>query len=1061
MQKTLWLFLIFLTTTPAFSQLREDQAHFDREGETPPPRKATDIPELSLLAYSSIENPYYWQNRLPFEGYWQQDVHYQINAVMDSKGHALHAKSHLTYRNNSPDTLRVVYFFLYQNTFKNDGRASQQLDKGQRLVSHGTTIEALIHNGTAARYEITDDLMKVYLNKPLAPGYHATFDIDFVTSFAEGMAEGLASIHFESIKTDKDSIYEAAHYAGVRWYPRIAVYSRQRTWQIEPGAQQAYQGDYGSFDVRIGFPAHYIAEGTGLLVNEAEVLPTNLQEAISLKRFASKPWESVAEEIIPPSSQFKTWVFQALNVRDFAFVAGPTFRRGVAVTDNKIACVAMVRARHAARWQGAANYSMRLLRQYEDAIGNYPYQKLILADMPNDGAYSMLFLAHGTSTDYRTALAKNLSGNWYPSTGVALDKAFGEIFAAEAMARSAPLRDAAYQGAYHQRWKEYYFPYLLQHRLGAGDPISQPYLVTMLFNLRYTLGNQNFKRLLRFYTGKWQLMQPTERDFRQAALECLAVDLGWFFDQWAFGNKHIDYAVKGVKRKKGGKQIRLSLVRKGSMHMPVDLSVITQDGDSLRYTIPNGDYAKRDFGLTVLPTWNSTGDKQLHYSTTIDLPARAKKVVIDPSHQLADINLLNNQSGLRPVKLTLSFLPKKQQVPSWEKYELHLRPHLWWNGYSGLQTGLRMEGSYLGLGNHFSAGIWYSTGRGVTPSPTPYLRSFAEDYHRWSYRANYETPLAFWGPAYRLAILSAFQDGLHRHEVSFRRHLAQKGKTKHHFYTTYKYLYRKEFAWRDYLITPEQWEVDEANASLILGYQNVHVGSTSHGQLTLEARTSFLGSANDYGYLQMELTETHELWRKLKLQWRATARYGLGDTPLESKLYIAGGSPEEAFEQDFYRARGFFPDPLFENRRGREPHNVHQGGGLNLRGYSGYLAQWPDGSDAWFGDTGFGINAELELDGLVHVKPPFLHRYLKLRTYLFYDAGIIGRTRPGLTFEPQFQTLRQDLGAGLALEVRDGYFFSQDKPLVLRVDFPLVLSKPPASQEYVQFRWVVGVGRAF
>ena len=34
--------------------------------------------------YLSPENPYYWKKKLPFEGYWQQDVQYKIRAALDS-----------------------------------------------------------------------------------------------------------------------------------------------------------------------------------------------------------------------------------------------------------------------------------------------------------------------------------------------------------------------------------------------------------------------------------------------------------------------------------------------------------------------------------------------------------------------------------------------------------------------------------------------------------------------------------------------------------------------------------------------------------------------------------------------------------------------------------------------------------------------------------------------------------------------------------------------------------------------------------------------------------------
>jgi len=68
--------------------------------------------------YQSKNNPYYWKNRPPFEGYWQQDVHYKINAALDDSTNIITGDEELTYYNNSPDTLYFVYFHMYQNAFQ-------------------------------------------------------------------------------------------------------------------------------------------------------------------------------------------------------------------------------------------------------------------------------------------------------------------------------------------------------------------------------------------------------------------------------------------------------------------------------------------------------------------------------------------------------------------------------------------------------------------------------------------------------------------------------------------------------------------------------------------------------------------------------------------------------------------------------------------------------------------------------------------------------------------------------------------------------------------------------
>ena len=50
--------------------------------------------------YQSAQNKYYWKNRKPFEGYWQQDVHYKISADVDEKTDIVSGQEELIYYNN-------------------------------------------------------------------------------------------------------------------------------------------------------------------------------------------------------------------------------------------------------------------------------------------------------------------------------------------------------------------------------------------------------------------------------------------------------------------------------------------------------------------------------------------------------------------------------------------------------------------------------------------------------------------------------------------------------------------------------------------------------------------------------------------------------------------------------------------------------------------------------------------------------------------------------------------------------------------------------------------------
>ena len=57
---------------------------------------------------------------------------------------------------------------------------------------------------------------------------------------------------------------------------------------------------------------------------------------------------------------------------------------------------------------------------------------------------------------------------------------------------------------------------------------------------------------------------------------------------------------------------------------------------------------------------------------------------------------------------------------------------------------------------------------------------------------------------------------------------------------------------------------------------------------------------------------------------------------------------------------------------------------------------------------------------------------------------------------------RVDAGLGIALKIKKFYHFETTKPLTVRADFPLFLNRTPnVAPDNIQFRWVLGVGRAF
>ena len=247
--------------------------------------------------YRSTENPYYWKNRPPYIGYWQQDVHYTIKAELNDSTDIIDGTEQLTYYNNSPDTLTYVYFHLYQNAFQ-PGSYLDDLTKNNGVTPHyskyeqeklGTVVDYMKNDGVVLKMELDNTILKVYLSKPLYSNSSVTFDMHFKTYYGNGDSR-------RRMKTF--STFGFKHFDGVQWFPKMSVYDRKFGWTADQHLNREFYGDFGTYDVDLTLPNIYILEATGNLLNRNEVMPDSLREKLDIKNFQGKPWNSPPSVII-------------------------------------------------------------------------------------------------------------------------------------------------------------------------------------------------------------------------------------------------------------------------------------------------------------------------------------------------------------------------------------------------------------------------------------------------------------------------------------------------------------------------------------------------------------------------------------------------------------------------------------------------------------------------------------------------------------------------------------------------------------------------------------------
>jgi len=1039
--------------------------------------------------FRNSDNPQYWKNRMPFEGYWQQDVEYNIIANIDEQTDIIDGSLELIYWNNSPDDLDVVYFHLYQNAFQ-PGSHYDDLQRNNAVLPRygkyeedtlGTVIEKLLVNKKEVKTELDNTILKVYLPNTLKSGDHFKFNIDFKTYYGNGAVRR---------RMKRFNSWGYKHYDGVHWYPRISVYDRKFGWTTDQHLGHEFYGDFGSYDVELTFANNYVVGATGFLLNREEVLPPDLMEKLDIKNFADKEWNSTPSVITPfDSSKHKTWKYHAENVHDFAFTADPTYRIGEATWEG-VKCISLAQEPHASKWQNAAEYTAKVIKVYSEDFGMYVYHKMIVADARDGMEYPMLTLDGGQDPSYRGLLAHEIGHNWFfgmvgnnETYRAALDEGFTTFLTVWAMEKIDGLYriknppKSKYKARFSQpellREGRLYTTYLSDATTGStttlnthsdayngalrhGGGYRQVYYktATMLFNLQYVLGDSLFLSAMQHYFDQWKICHPYTIDFRNSMIQHTKVDLNWFFDQWLETAKTIDYGVKSVKKGQEKGEYKIAFKRTGRMHMPLDFEVVTKNGDSVKFHIPNTWFTKKT-DATVLPKWYGWDKLHPTYEATVKVSSKPKNVIIDPSHRLADAHMVNNSKKL-PLKIL--FDSRLVRSPDWTKYEIFARPDIWYNAYDGIKAGLHFNGGYLNYHHMFDANIWFNTGLLQGPyDSTVAINSFDQI----SFRFNYKTPLDKFSKGSKFSLSAKSLDGLNAYKVGFEKMNTRKN---NRLYLNYQSLFRADSSDLNYLMYPELWQPGKFNNFVNIGLNHIYKYKRGIGVIDLKLRSSTLGSDYEYAYLQLEVINRNYLG-KLGLNTRTFFQFGTGASRApESGLYIAGANPEELMANKYTRSRIAVDESWIEY--GANTNHFHAGGGLNLRGYSGYYVAQENHGDttdirlAYQGNSGAALNLELEFDRLFGLNFWKLRKTFRFKTYLFGDIGIINYN--AVYEDLAFTDVRADMGLGAALTIKKWGPLEVVKPLTIRFDMPFFINRTPAiDPDYFQFRWIVGISRAF
>lgn len=1028
---------------------------------------------LSLNDYSSPQNKFYWKFRKPFEGYWQQDVWYTIQAELDDSAEVITGSENLVYSNNSPHAITTLYFHLYQNAFQPEsyydklGKENKVKYKYGKYEKQklGTTISSLKIEGKETSFTINNTIMIVQLSVPLMPNASMVIDINFKTYFDNKgtMRRRMKTFEHNGVK----------QFDGVHWYPRISVYDRKFGWTTDQHLGHEFYGNFGQYNVSLTLPSNYIVEATGVLLNENEVLPEGLKKAIDISNYSKKIGEKNYSYLIERKG-VKTWKYQAINVHDFAFTADPSYRRMVTVIPEpenpfgKIECIALCQEQNAPYWQPTSAFVAEVVKTYNKDFGVYLYNKIVAADARDGMEYPMITLNGGNWPNHQYVIAHEVGHNWFfghvgnnETYRAALDEGFTQFLTAWSIKNfrkdiSVPNKtdyDMVFSG-YLGDAQKFEHSCLNTHSddfesaLGHGGGYRQVYYktATMLYNLQYVLGDELFTSAMKHYFNQWRLANPYFEDFRNSIIDYTKVDLNWFFDQWLESKKDLDYKLMSVKTKKNGSKSyehTITIKRKGEMVSPIDITITTNWGIEEKFIIPNTYFTKASTA-SILPMWTGWGKLNKTYHFTISREYKIDQVEIDPTQRLADYNPNNNIMHKNPFW----YIDKgKYPTNDIRKVTVGLRPDLWYSRVDGFKPGLTLERNYGKLTNT-KLSAWYSS-----TLVNNNIQFSANQIQFFQYQFSHFKKL---GQNLTLNIDLRNKEGLQHYSAGIKKLIGAS-----ELEAKFKAMYRMNRYATQYAPLDGSWLTNLWNNTINLSFKHNFTHFDGNSILTLNTKNSALFS--DYNFSEIGLN--YVLYKQIKslpIRGRIFGAYQTGNNiPLESRIFLQGANLEEMMDNKFTSTNfmsnfvGFGPDIN---------HYQLLGGGLNLRGFANYAAPVQDsifGTPLFAGNRGFSVSAEIDFDQFINLRPRMFRNWLKIDLYGFADAGLLfGR---GVINDIINSGITADAGIGTAYTVKSWGRFSKAKPVTFRIDFPFFVNRLPAisNAQYFDFRFVVGVNRAF
>ncbi len=677
-------------------------------------------------------NEYRTASGAPGPKYWQQRADYDIKATLDEKKLLLTGSETVTYFNNSPDVLTYLWLQLDENehsSTKNAGYPDgSSLGRGVSPATIDKLIEEKTDNGLGVnilkltdavggnlKYTVNKTMMRIELPAALKPGQKFVFKVDWNYKITDRMTVGGRG-GYEFFPEDGNYLFTMA-----QWYPRLCVYSDFQGWQHHQFTGRGeFALTFGNYKVAITVPGDHVVMSTGACSNYPAVLSaaqlarwnkaqTSYKEPVEVVTLE----EAVKAEKNPVTTQ-KTWVFNAENVRDFAFGSSRKFVWDAMATDVEGKKVMSMSAYGKEAYGLYRKFSTKAvahtIKTYSKFSIPYTYPVAQSIEAANGMEYPMICFNYGrTEKDgtYTEATKNGMLGvvihevghNFFPMIINSDERQWSwmdeglnsyvqyltqELYDNKFPSRGGPAWSIV---DYMKLPKDQLEPIMTnsENIIGFG-PNAYTKPATGLNILRETImGRDLFDYSFKEYARRWAFKHPTPADLFRTMEDASGEDLDWFWRGWFYSIDPCDIAIDTVKHAVYDASAAAPTPRVGGMQRGLDkpavnafedISKIRNRTDKSIVFLTDADTTLRDFywryDRGIEPYDTATKQPVPNFGTPIVLSDEEKAKYADAN--LYEITFLNKGGLVMPIIVEFTFedgSKETKRIPAqiWRKNE--------------------------------------------------------------------------------------------------------------------------------------------------------------------------------------------------------------------------------------------------------------------------------------------------------------------------------------------------------------------------------------------------------